>query len=319
MISRFIRSIVNRILARMRGPLSKELIALSSRVDALAMLSARSTIDTITAQGVLNTIQDAEFRVFSQFGDDGIIQYLVHAIPVRPPIFIEFGVDNYLESNTRFLLENNNWRGLVIDKGKRNIDAIRARETYWRHDLVARQSFVTRDNINATIREAGFAGEVGVLSIDIDGNDYWVWEALDVIHPVVVIVEYNSVFGDTHPIAVPYEPEFTRSKAHYSYLLWGASLSALNVLAERKGYVLAGCNSAGINAYFVRRDLAGSVRTCSAKSGFVESRFRDSRDIHGNLNVIAGRQRLLAIKDCEVVDVTTQKHMRIADLYQIGS
>jgi len=97
------------------------------------------------------------------------------------------------------------------------------------------------------------------MNADIDGNDYWIWQSLDVVKPVITIVEYNSVFGDKHAITIPYDRAFNRTKAHYSNLYWGASLRALCILAEQKGYVFVGSNSSGNNAYFVKQTkLAGS-------------------------------------------------------------
>ena len=129
-----------------------------------------------------------------------------------PPSFIEFGVETYRESNTRFLLVKDNWRGLVIDGSETNVASIRALSEYWRHDLTAVASFITRDNINDLFADAGFTGEVGLLSIDIDGNDYWVWEAIDVVSPVIVVVEYNSVFGPEAQVTVPYAADFTPAR-----------------------------------------------------------------------------------------------------------
>src|SRR5437868_3239257 len=202
-----------------------------------------------TLSGPLPRLADGEFRVFSQWGEDGIIQYLISRIKITNETFVEFGVENYRESNTRFLLLNNNWRGLVLDGSQHCIDHIQADEICWRHTLTARCAWITRDNINDLLKEAGFAGEVGLLSIDIDGNDYWVWEKLTVIDPVIAITEYNSIFGPELAVTIPYDPKFARHRAHYSGQFWGASLPALTQLADRKGYSLVGCNSAGNNAY----------------------------------------------------------------------
>ena len=134
-------------------------------------------------------IQQAEFKVFSQWGDDGIIQFLVSYLDIPQKTFIEFGVEDYSESNTRFLLINNNWKGLVLDGNKNDINYILDDEIYFRHELTAKQVFVTAENINQVITENGFSGEIGLLHIDIDGNDYWVWKAIEVVNPVIVIVE----------------------------------------------------------------------------------------------------------------------------------
>lgn len=159
------------------------------------MLAAQAAIRQTASAGILPNLADAELRVFSQFGDDGIIQYLVRLLDVRTTSFVEFGVENYSEANTRFLLVNNNWRGLILDANHGYMDSVRRDSIYWRHDLAAVAAFIDRDNINALIADHGFRGELGILSVDIDGNDYWVWERINVVRPAIVIVEYNSVFG----------------------------------------------------------------------------------------------------------------------------
>ncbi|TAH18409.1 MAG: hypothetical protein EAZ08_11735 [Cytophagales bacterium] len=261
----------------------------------------------------LTRLKDAEFQVFSQFGDDGIIQYLIQQIPIDNQVFIEFGVEKYTESNTRFLLMNNNWRGLVIDGDKENIDYIKEDSIHWRYDLTAVCSFITKENINELFSKNGFTGEVGLLSIDIDGNDYWVWEKIDVVNPIVVVVEYNSVFG-TLPITIPYQEDFVRTKAHFSNLYWGTSLGALYYLAEEKGYYFVGTNDAGNNAYFIRKDKIGYLSPLSMEEGFTDSKFRESRNEQGELTFLKGQERLKAIENCHVYHVSEKKVFKIKEL-----
>ena len=149
--------------------------------------------------------------------------------------------------------------------------------------------------------------EIGLLHIDIDGNDYWVWEALGAIEPAIAIVEYNSVFGPERAITVPYQPDFDRTRAHPSNLYFGASLAALRGLAERKGYVFIGCNSAGNNAYFVRREYAGQLSELVSSAHYVESAFRESRDEGGKLTYLGGATRLELIRGLPVVNVATMQ------------
>ncbi|MCS6969215.1 MAG: hypothetical protein RMJ44_11100 [Cytophagales bacterium] len=258
----------------------------------------------------VKNLQEAEFQVFSQFGDDGIIQFLVEKLSPLPKVFIEFGVENYREANTRFLLMHNNWRGLVIDANPNMVEQIRRSDLYWRHDLTAISAFVTCENINDIFIKNGFTGQIGLLSIDIDGNDYWVWQAIEVVSPVIVVVEYNSVFGAERAISIPYTPNFQRYKAHFSGLYWGASLPAFCYLAQQKGYDFIGCNSAGNNAYFVRKDC-NLLPSLTVQEGFVCAHFRESRDSAGNLTFLSGQDRFAAIKGCEVVEVISNKIEKI--------
>ena len=254
---------------------------------------------------VLDNISSAEFKVFSQAGDDGIIQYLINKVYIPETTFIEFGVENYVESNTRFLLKYNNWSGLVIDGSQKSIRYIMSDDIYYQHNLKAIQAFITSENINDLIGGQGLKGEIGLLSVDIDGNDYWVWKAIHVVDPVIVVAEYNSVFGIDRAVTVPYKPDFVRDQAHYSYLYFGASLKALCVLAEEKGYAFVGSNSIGNNAYFVKKNRLGELRALSAEEGYVYSRFRESRDRNGNLNYLSGSERYECIKGLPVYNVMT--------------
>lgn len=260
------------------------------------------------------SLREAEFRVFSQFGEDGILQYLIWKLAPLPEIFVEFGVGDYTEANTLFLLMHDNWRGLIMDSSASNIENVRRRSLAWRHDLRAACAFVNRDNINRLIESNGVSGAIGLLSIDIDGNDYWVWERMDVVRPVIVVVEYNSVFGASRAVSVPYDPSFDRTRAHFSTLYWGCSLAALCHLAESKGYVFVGSNSAGNNAFFVHAEHRRDLKSCSAEEGYVESRFRESRDVAGALTFLSGRERLAAIADLPLIDVETGKTLPVREL-----
>lgn len=258
-------------------------------------------------------LESYESRVFSQFGEDGIIQRLIDVIPIAHRSFVEFGVEDYTEANTRFLLINNNWRGLVIDGSRSAVRRIRSDAIHWRHDLTALCSFITAENINDLLRGAGFAGDIGLLSVDVDGVDYWVWKAIDVALPQIVVCEYNGVYGPRARLTVPYDPAFQRSRAHYSNLYFGASLAALEALGREKGYRLVGSNSTGHNAFFVRADLAPMLPTVTAAEAYRAPAFRESRDPHGSLTFLdmAARRRLLA--DMPVVDLANSRTIALKD------
>ena len=275
------------------------------------LLLAKIFIENIKNKGIVNNLAEVEFKVFSQFCEDGIIQYLINNIPIKNKIFIEFGVENYKESNTRFLLINNNWKGLLIDSDKKNINSIKNDEIYWKYDIKAVCKFVTRENVNSVFSSNGFEGDIGLLSIDIDGNDYWVWEAIEVVNPRIVICEYNSVFGCEDAVTILYEPNFNRTKAHFSNLYFGASLPALCYLANKKGYIFIGSNSAGNNAFFIRKDSAKFFKKVTVKEGYVISNIRQSRSRKGRLTYISGEDRREIIKNLEVYNVKTKEKIKI--------
>jgi hypothetical protein len=304
-------------------------VSLRARVGALVTRATgfEQRLDAVRAQvGGLESrlmrsaeragVREAEFRVFSQFGEDGIIQYLVQRVPIENEVFVEFGVEDYSESNTRFLLVNDNWRGLVMDGGDRHLAFIRRTGLDWRHDIEAKVAFVDRDNINRLIASAGIRGDIGLLSVDIDGNDYWVLEAIDVVSPRILVVEYNSNFGPEAAVTVPYDPDFERRRAHWSQLYWGASLAALDGLARRKGYALIGGNSAGNNAFWVREDVLGEVPRVTVDEAYAVSRFRESRDESGALSYVRDqRARLAIIRNMPLWDVEAERTVTVADRF----
>ena len=276
---------------------------LPEHLDEMKHLAAENAVSTIRNRKKIATLDEVELSVHSQWGDDGILQWLVAQFPGVPKRFVEIGVEDYVESTTRYLLMHNNWSGLVVDGSRQNVAKIRRSHYFWRYELRAIQAFITRDNAGDLMRSHGYFDELGVLHIDIDGMDYWVWEALE-CKPAIAVIEYNSVFGGDRAITVPYDAEFDRTKAHYSNLYFGASLPALCVLAKRKGYVFLGATSAGNNAYFLREDLiSDAVSELVTNADYVESRFRESRDGDGELSYLVGDQRLEAIRDLPVYDV----------------
>lgn len=254
----------------------------------------------------IKSLEEVEFKVFSQWGDDGIIQWLVSHLDFPSKTFIEFGVSNYRESNTRFLMMNNNWSGFVMDCSQANVKQIINAEYFWRHDLVAKSAFIDAENIDGILRSSGMPKETGIIHIDLDGNDYWIWREITAVKPVLAILEYNAVFGIERPITVPYDRRFQRTRAHKSNLYFGASLRALHELSSEKGYAFIGCNSAGNNAYFARRDaLNDIVREISIEQGFVASKFRESKDAKGNFTYLSGNERIKAIEGMPVYNTRT--------------
>lgn len=269
------------------------------------MLQGRLAADAINGKKV-ESLRDVEFQVFSQFGDDGIIQWLVNNLEIRHRTFVEFGVQDYQESNTRFLMMNDNWSGLVMDGSEQNVNRIRGADYFWKFELFAKAAFIDCDNVNSLISSAPFDKEIGLLHVDLDGVDYWIWKAISCISPVIVILEYNSVFGADRAITVPYDQAFQRTNSHFSNLYFGASLPALCEVSTQKGYSLVGCNSGGNNAYFVRNDkLNDVVKATSIQDAFVVSKYRESRDGEGRLTYLSGKDRAEAVAGMKVYNVRT--------------
>lgn len=267
----------------------------------------------------IRSLADVEFRGFSQWGEDGILDWLLDRLPGIPRTFVEFGVEDYREANTRLLLMLRNWRGLVMDGSDAHVRDIRAQDIHWKHDLTATCAFIDRDNINALLESAGMRGEIGLLSVDIDGNDYWVWQAIEAVRPMAVVCEYNAVFGDLHRISVPYQADFQRTRAHYSNLYFGASLPALIGLGEQKGYRFVGTNSNGCNAFFVRNDRAAVILGAMDEVRSFPSRFREARDESGQLTFVRGGQRADIIRHLPVHDLATGLIRPLAEMGDLYS
>ncbi len=260
-------------------------------------------------------LPDAEFRVFSQFGEDGIIQFLIQRVAIEHEVFVEFGVQDYSESNTRFLLVHDNWRGLILDGDGAHVAMTRAAGLDWQYGLDAVTAFIDRDNVNEVIRRGGVAGDIGLLSVDIDGNDYWVLERIDVVSARILVVEYNSTWGPAAALTIPYAPAFRRGRATPT-LYYGASLAALTRLANELGYALVGANVAGNNAFFVRRDVLGDLPERAVADVYRPSRFRESVGPAGERTYLSDhRERLRVMADLPLWDLDAQATVSVRDRY----
>lgn len=192
------------------------------------------------------------YKVFSQNDEDGIIQEIFDRIGVTNKKFVEFGVQNGLESNCHYLLYKG-WNGLFIEGNEKYCKEIQIkfRPVLENGKLQLINDFVNRNNINQLIGNI-YTGDIDLLSIDIDGNDYHIWKAIHIIKPRVVVIEYNGKFS----------PDVEWVMAYYEHHNWrgsdwhGASLKSLEILGKEKGYQLVGTNLNGANAFFVRSDLA---------------------------------------------------------------
>jgi hypothetical protein len=216
---------------------------------ALAELAARwaSKEDPFRGPGRSWDLTPYELRVFSQNGEDGVIAEVLRRVGVGSRRFVEFGAEDGLEGNCAFLADVLGWEGLFIEASSERFDRLSAkfRDRSW---VRTRRASVSPDNINSLISEAGLDGEIDVLSIDIDGHDYWVWDAIEVVVPRLVVIEYNAHIP--YPVRLTQPLTETAEWAGTDY--FGASLAALEHCGAAKGYVLVHTDVAGVNAFFVR-------------------------------------------------------------------
>ncbi|KON86177.1 hypothetical protein AF332_04620 [Sporosarcina globispora] len=205
-----------------------------------------------------DSINSYEKKVRSQNGEDGIIEELFFRIGTTNKYFVEFGVQDGSECNTAYLSLFNNWSGLMIEGNKKNYKRLKA--NFSNHKFVKTvHQFVTKDNISSIFKHNYVPAEFDLLSIDIDGNDYWVWNALLEYKPRIVVIEYNASYPPPQKMVIPYNPNFVWDGTSY----YGASLTSLSELAKKLGYALLGTDLRGVNAFFIRKDLV-------ALSGFQE-------------------------------------------------
>jgi hypothetical protein len=217
---------------------------------------------------------DDRLRLYSQYDEDGKLLAILDRIGVGTHTFIEIGVGIGRECNTANLSLNFGWSGLLIEGGARNAEL--AQRFYRRHaggEVVVIHGFATAENIDGVIASAGFSGTVDVLSIDIDGMDYWIWKAIHAVTPRVVVIEYNRGLGVDAIEVTPYDPRFDRFRYSSTGLVYGASLGALARLGKEMSYRLVG-TTAGLNAFFVRDDAAeGLLRELSPTEADGQSLF----------------------------------------------
>jgi len=252
---------VKRLVRRMLDA-AAERRRLDDRTSPATKIALRSLFLEYRRLAELPSIWDTGFRVFSQFDEDGVILFLLAAAGDGPRRVVDLGAgDGVNASNCANLLLNLGYDGLLVDGDAAKIEW--ARRFYVRHpDTTERppaieQAFLTRENVDEVVRGAGFEGEIDLLSIDVDGNDYWLWEALDCVQPRFVLMEVHPEHG-LEDYVMPYDPGFVWSAAAPE-TRHGASPIAMTRLAEGRGYRLVGSNLYGFNVFFAREDVVPDV------------------------------------------------------------
>jgi len=286
-----------------------------NKSDEILMLLSREQIERNILKNEIKSLKDVEFKAYSQFGEDGIIFWLINRIPIKNRTFVEFGVEDYTEANTRLLLQLENWNGFIIDGNKKNIDAIKKNISfYWKYSINAVNEFITKENINSLLHKSGFDYDLGLLSIDIDGNDYWILDAIEMYKPRILICEYNAIFGNKEKVTVPYKEDFVKNKEHFSSLYFGASLPAIIFAAKKKGYSFVGTCSNGVNAFFIRNDLIEYIPKNLINTPIIyECKFRSALDRNGKL-LFKGIEAKNLIDELYVFDIENSTMKMIKEI-----
>jgi hypothetical protein len=251
------RELIERVLE-----LADERRRLDERTSPATKIAQRSLFldyrRLVTSGAGLPSVWETGYRVFSQFDEDGVILFCLAAGGIGTRRFVDIGAgDGVVSSNTANLALNLGFHGLFVDA--REVEVERGSRFYATHadtrerPPVFLKEFVTRENVNDIVRDAGFEGEIDLLSIDIDGNDYWIFEALECVRPRLVCIETHTELGLDDFVA-PYDPDFDWRRAPPGARI-GASAVATTRLAERLGYRLVGANLYGFNTLYLRSDV----------------------------------------------------------------
>lgn len=248
--------------------LSHPLFNANTFADQLSQKQIFNQFITMRKQGLLPLpINQVGWRAFSQFDEDGILLYIFSIIGNTNYQAVEIGADcgsdyfGFPESNISNLIVNHSWQGLIIDASSKNITKLsrffrNCRNTTYKPPIL-KQALVDRKIINQIIKDAGFRGEIDLFSLDVDSNDFWLFQALEVIQPRVLVLEFNHFWQGKDSVTIPYQEDlasFTKFRAKNT-AYFGATLPAMIKLAKEKGYRLVAINSFGHNAFFVKNNL----------------------------------------------------------------
>jgi hypothetical protein len=234
----------------------------ASANQGVQQLLSRSYRDGLRRNLPLPELAETELRCFSQNGEDGILLYLFSLVGTTNKKVVEICAGNGIECNAANLIINHGWSGLLIDGDAGNIATGRrfyhsCRDTFACPPVLV-PAWVTAENVNSLVADHGFAGEIDLLSLDLDGMDYWVWKALTAVRPRVVVLEFNYRWGPERAVTVPYRADF-RVEGNKHPWCCGASLGAFVKLGRQRGYRLVGTHRLDFNALFLRADTGADL------------------------------------------------------------
>lgn len=279
-------------------------------------LGQASLLASRAASPHFKNLWDAEVKVYSQWGEDGILDYLISRLGISKPKVLEVGAGNFTECNSRFLAENLNASVVAIDGRKDLVMSIDNSELKWKSHVLGIETWVTPENINALITQGNqFMQGIDVFSLDLDGNDYWIIEKAELSNIKVVVVEYNPLFGGRFEVTVPRDDIYDRTVKHESWLFYGASLLAFVGVLKRKGFTFVGTNRVGNNAFFIASDKANLIpfKPDPSDSVYYDWRIRESRGPGGELSFLSGLARQSVMGNLQLVDLVNNKQITVGE------
>ena len=262
-VEKFINTLSDQISERLFSKVGMQFTQHTRVNNGVQILLTLKYRENLVSNGKLPTFDEVEFRLYSQNGEDGILLYIFSLLGTTNKKVVEICAGYGMQCNSANLIINHGWIGLLFDGNKNNVE--KGIEFYKHHPDTFNwppkfvRSWITAENINSLIKDNGFEGEIDLLSIDIDGMDYWLWKAIDVISPRVVVVEYQDILGPDRSVTVPYSPNFVAEFTELGPNYCGASLKAFTKLAKEKGYRLVGCQRYGYNAFFIKNDIGKNI------------------------------------------------------------
>ena len=280
------------------------------KVDLKFQLGQSAILSSRANSVHFKNLWDAEVKIYSQFGEDGILDFLCKKMNLSKPKILEIGAGNFQECNSRWLAESRNASVFAID-GRGDLDEkIANSELRWKNHLYSKQIWVTPDNIQSLLIEAtNSMGNIDIFSIDLDGNDYWILEKAILNDVKICIVEYNPLFGFSQEVTISRDDQFNRSTKHFSWLYFGASLKAYLSLMGSKGFTFVGTNRVGNNAFFVENAFSHRIQLepIVDLSSYTDWRIRESRSKNGDLSYLSCNERIAVMMNEPLLNLQSGK------------
>tara|TARA_X000000950_G_scaffold289108_1_gene409822 strand:- start:141 stop:1058 length:918 start_codon:yes stop_codon:yes gene_type:complete len=268
----------------------------------------------------VSLLSDVDYKIFSQNGEDGILDYLLTSLAIENPKFLEIGVGDFTECNTRFIFDRCSAKGTIIDCINNFEEKVKKNVELWKGDLKIINKKINSENIGDLIENSDCFFNLDIFSLDIDGIDYWIINELPENFAKIVVLEYNPLFGSNLEVTVPNLPDFDRSSYHYSNLCFGMSLKAAINLMLKKNFYFIGTNLFKNNAFFVNKKFLkekyfNNLQVKSIEDS-VNSNFTESRSKGGLLNYLNKKIRIKEIQDCDVINLANlgSEKKKIKDL-----
>jgi hypothetical protein len=311
-------AILKRLKQLFKSEIHSELHSMRVSSGRMEILASKACRDSFV------DLWDAEVKVFSQWGEDGILWFLCDVLEISKPRILEIGSGNFTECNSRFLAEARNAAVFLVDSRSDLISETNKLDLLWKNNLFALETWVTPNNANSIVNRARKKlGSLDILSLDIDGLDYWVMSEIDLSQISIIVVEYNPTFGSRYAFTVPKSESFDRTTAHYSWLYFGASLRAWVEFFDCKEFTFVGTNRVGNNAFFVSRKSEEIFKYINppdeSLEKYVDWQIRESRDEQGRLNYLDLELARSTIQECEISHITQNQELSSRTIRSLGN